>query len=689
MNAVVQPIRYGATLEEWRAFMHLSRGNLLPVVSRPGVEIARNSKLSPANLGKVPSRLVSGKVVGVPDWTNYKATQADIRDWIKQPDYGICLQTRDEICADVDLNDELAAARAYEIIVEVLVVQPPVRRREGSPRFAVLLRCRNHGRPKQVIHTENGDIEFLGNGQQIVVAGTHPSGSRYQWTPELPTPANITVVSLEQVDELIQRLADEFGVEVEQREVSEAHVPAESEDVPIETVRATLARIKNEPDNRKHYDDWLRIGAGVHSATGGGAAGLAEFKKFSEGEGPEVYDEAETERIWAGYKLREDGAHFSTVRYIANQNSPVNDADLLEGFKDLGDEPVKRTGRKLDWKALKGVAPPKRKWEIEGWLPSGQNTLLGGDPGKGKTLLAQAIGTAIALGEDYIDTVNLGPVVFWAGEDDHDELWRRQQDICAHFQVDFESLEGFHLTSKIDEDMTLAGTTPKGALVATRKLKELSEEVGDTRAKVVIIDSVARAYGGLENDWHQVTQYLTMMNASCHGAAVLLLAHPAKAAGSEFSGSTAWEASVRARWYLGTGLPGVETEEDTSGTTRYLSRRKSNYSNLDWRRFEYRAGILVPDERVAVSNKFSDEYADQLVFEAIVELKKRGERAILSQSSQDHLPKVMKAQGLSLAGLSYDRVVQAANRLKLAGKIKQDVVGAYENRTKKYGLVPA
>lgn len=471
MNAVVQPIRYGATLEEWRAFMHLARNDLLPVVSRPGAEIARNSKLSPANLGKVPSRLVSGKVVGVPDWTNYQATQADIREWIKQPDYGICLQTRDELAFDVDVNDELAATRAYEIIVEVLGVEPPVRRRDGSPRFAVLLRCRNHDRPKQVIHTEHGDIEILGKGQQLVVAGTHPSGSRYQWTPELPTPENITVVSPDQVDELIQRLADEFGVEVDGKgsPVANPMQPGQRHNALV-----SLAA-KMQAD---HYSPEA-IAAALKAAN----------ESFPE---PLPADEVEGIVSWA-------------IRKEAGYVPPEPSTDGLEAYPD---EPKVKKGWQPPTAASYGVefVPaeiPLRNFVLGNRRARGEVTAVIGPPGCNKSsveltdAISIAIGRALFHGDRHCVQ---GDVLFLAGEDARRDVEARIAAILQENKLTPADLGGrLHVVYNSEQDIgySLVHMVDNEAIPDQRFLQWIAEH---PNLVAVFIDPLAAWHDATEND---------------------------------------------------------------------------------------------------------------------------------------------------------------------------------------------
>ena len=59
----------------------------------------------------------------------------------------------------------------------------------------------------------------------------------------------------------------------------------------------------------------------------------------------------------------------------------------------------------LDWAALDGLDPPTREWAISGWIGYGHTTLLVGQGGIGKTLIAQQIGSALSLGNHFIDDV--------------------------------------------------------------------------------------------------------------------------------------------------------------------------------------------------------------------------------------------------------------------------------------------
>jgi hypothetical protein len=64
---------------------------------------------------------------------------------------------------------------------------------------------------KRIIKTAHGRIEFLGDGQQALLIGAHPSGARYEWQPKLPV--TVKVYSREEFELMWSGLQSTFGVE--------------------------------------------------------------------------------------------------------------------------------------------------------------------------------------------------------------------------------------------------------------------------------------------------------------------------------------------------------------------------------------------------------------------------------------------------------------------------------------------
>ncbi len=284
-------------------------------------------------------------------------------------------------------------------------------------------------------------------------------------------------------------------------------------------------------------------------------------------------------------------------------------------------------------------------------------------------------------------------MLFWAGEDEQDELWRRELDICKWLNVGIDALAGkLIIESYLGRDITLAGLG-FGQLVPTSMMSELREQIGDYKAGYVFLDSVARVYGGNENDRHQVTEFVSALAGACEptGAGLCLLGHPGKAVGSEYSGSTAWEGSVRSRLYLANRLPDQRDDDGdetpTEDTVRYLSRRKANYSAKDWRRLNYTGGVLVPETRSPQPfGRPSGEFGQDIVIRAVRKLAELGMHGNCSSNSPAYLPRLARQYRL-LDDLGERQFASHMRELIVAKRLANETVGQYSNRTPKLGLV--
>jgi len=144
----------------------------------------------------------------------------------------------------------------------------------------------------------------------------------------------------------------------------------------------------------------------------------------------------------------------------------------------------------IPWAALKNLAPPPRSWWIQDWLGPAQPTLCSGAGGIGKSILWQTIGTALALGKEYIGpTVKPLHVLMWACEDQHEEIWRRQVAICEYFDVGIETLQGkLSIVPRFGFDNTLFDLA-FGKPTFTPEFLLLREEVNDQKADVLVLDN--------------------------------------------------------------------------------------------------------------------------------------------------------------------------------------------------------
>ncbi|MDQ3023031.1 MAG: bifunctional DNA primase/polymerase [bacterium] len=201
--------RIGARPEAWQQWSALGAGpDLLPAVADQDAVIAPESKLQ--SVGKVPSRYNSQRqVVGIAKWTQHQSTPAQIERWSQEPDYSLSVQTRQHGAVDVDVDDPAKSVAIRNSINEMLG-PCPVRYRDNSGKLLIPFK-RSFAMPKRVLPVVGGMIEILGDGQQFIADGMHPSGSRYLWNgttlPEMP------VLDSEKLEALCSMLEMCFGTD--------------------------------------------------------------------------------------------------------------------------------------------------------------------------------------------------------------------------------------------------------------------------------------------------------------------------------------------------------------------------------------------------------------------------------------------------------------------------------------------
>ncbi len=107
-----------------------------------------------------------------------------------------------------------------------------------------------------------------------------------------------------------------------------------------------------------------------------------------------------------------------------------DDRDVTDPSTPATAKPAPAGFSPIDPTTWHGVAVPEREWIVQDWLPVGHVTLLYGDGGVGKTLLAQQLMTSCATGSPWCGlAVQKCRVFGMFCEDDADELHRRQAAI--------------------------------------------------------------------------------------------------------------------------------------------------------------------------------------------------------------------------------------------------------------------
>lgn len=295
--------QYGASAQEWDHFTGLELSeDLLPVVSDPNAQISPNSGLK--SLGKVPSLFDrKGQVVGISKWTAKRASRAEIAQWKADDRLGICVQTRRVRAIDIDVPDE-ELARMIEIAFQLELGNLPVRSRADSGKRLLAVRV-DGALTKQVFDVAGGRVEILGDGQQFVAVGTHPSGARYEWGGGLPQ--EIPTVSMADLEAAIATVREAYAIQSSGRSASkDSQRDFDSDAALLQVDEDTLLQLEAACDFlapliADDYILWQKIGQALKSLDRVGFAEQAYrlWHKFSKGSSR--YSRQEAEAKWKSF----------------------------------------------------------------------------------------------------------------------------------------------------------------------------------------------------------------------------------------------------------------------------------------------------------------------------------------------------------------------------------------------------
>jgi hypothetical protein len=347
----------------------------------------------------------------------------------------------------------------------------------------------------------------------------------------------------------------------------------------------------------------------------------------------------------------------------------------------------------MDFAALGTRRAPPRHWFRPHWMTT-DALVLAGEGGIGKSMLVQQEMTCAALGRPFFapECVPYRSML-WACEDDHDELWRRQERISELEGIDMPSVGGMALVvPRRGLDNALMAEV-KGVATWTPLMRQLREQVNDESVDYLWLDNGAHVLASGHDDRSIVTQFVSGLAGLVvdrpFGVGIVL--HTSRAQGSEWSGSVAWENACRARLYFGRRLPDQPGDgEAPDDTVRYLARRKANYTGRDHVRLTMREGLLTPDTPAGhvggLVAQMDERKADEVCVAGFRSLVAMGIRTTDGKTSPDYLPSQIVAKGLG-AGFTKHDLGRAMNRLMGRGVFVRAQVGQHPNRSPKFGLV--
>ena len=223
-------------------------------------------------------------------------------------------------------------------------------------------------------------------------------------------------------------------------------------------------------------------------------------------------------------------------------------------------------------------AIPERQWLVPDMIPMQNVTILSGDGGVGKSIIAFELMVACALGKRWLGQQTKPCKVFGLfAEDDEAELHRRLADICCHHDAELGDLENLQLCSRVGlENSLMDWRSPWEAGETTWLHATIMNHALQYGAQLVVVDSLHDVFAGEENRRVQARQFVQGLREIAReiDGAVVLTAHPSltgRNTGTGESGSTAWNNAVRSRLYL------TEADEQADGAERILKTMKANY----------------------------------------------------------------------------------------------------------------
>jgi RecA-family ATPase len=330
----------------------------------------------------------------------------------------------------------------------------------------------------------------------------------------------------------------------------------------------------------------------------------------------------------------------------------------------------------IKWPDLADSKAPPRQFILQDWIPARSVTLLHGFGGVGKSLLMQQIGTAGAFKREFLGgTVDSCPVLAWWGEDDHDEIWRRQENINAALAIpSIAELDGkvFWRTCPGD-DITLFTGANESDFRTTAEFAVLREQIRDLKVGLAILDSATQIAAIPEGNRPLVTRCMQALTRICIEAptTIVLLGHNNRAQG-DFSGSSAWENRARSRIHMKR-----DKDEDGAETIK-LARPKANYANIEegvaieWHHGAYRcADARFETYGDRLDRECRERQVDEAFLDALDQLSERRLATSASKQAPNFAPRFMVQNGVA-NGCSALELERAMRRLFRDGRIIAD-----------------
>lgn len=400
---------------------------LCPPTSTPG--------FTDTEVGKVPASLIRGKVYPLKGWQKRRGTEAGIarqKAWqYNGVPFNFGIQTRGLLVIDCDIDDPDAAAIVVKTMQEVFKRKPPIRSRPGASRFAALYRV-EAPRKKHVVNVVGGKVELLGDGQQLVVAGTHAeSGQPIIWHTPPVSPDALPVVTSAQIEQFIALIEERLSVTSAPQPTASA-APSLPESILGNNMQRTgwfdeLQQPEQAAELSKMLDClpveycsedelWLRVGMALHSV-GDWTHTIWDQWSQRTTRSPSNYDQVKNRARWNSFGAN-DGLTVGTLIMLARQHGYVPSTQLLPKSQLAAPPAKQKSAIRLNWMKDIVTNPPVCRWLLDDMIPEQGTVAIVARSNAGKSLMAIHIAACVANAASCFgrQASITGPVIYVAAE---------------------------------------------------------------------------------------------------------------------------------------------------------------------------------------------------------------------------------------------------------------------------------
>jgi hypothetical protein len=543
---------------------------ILPIIPIDA-KLSPYSKLDPASLGKIPGYKKGDGWVGFRGWPKSTAKPKTLDAWAQQYiEDGLAetigLQAQELPACDVDIED-VEAANIVEDLAARCLGPAPKRTRPNSQRYLLQYRIK-HGTPRitkrrlAFVRPERPDeimaVEILGDGQQYLIKGKHPSGVLYEWRdrtgPLQWGHDNLTEIDNDAVNAFLIAVREallEHGYELARAAGSApGNGSSPGERYPIgpehpgrapspELVAEFLKHCPCDAPQFASRDGWMKALFAIKAACAGDEAFYDEYVW------PwcEVYPENEEEYVRTVW----ESIHDSSLGwpYLCDLAVEFGWHGWL-GFEkiDLEDEGVSpeepSPGPKRNAPIPKLMPAdfalhklPRRQFVLGNRFMAGVVTLGVGPPGAAKSTLAILTALSIATGEHLTGegVHRRGRVWIHNNEDSLEELYRRIGGMLKYHDIDFAGVrENVFVTSGLDERLVVA-VKEKDIVRRQQAVAEVIASIKQEGIIHIVVDPLVSTHRGVsENSNEEIEQVVDSFRAIAHetGCSIDLIHHSLK-----------------------------------------------------------------------------------------------------------------------------------------------------------------